>query len=65
MGRVKTSRRQVTEKDRPAFGAAVLGLKAKERREIETWLAKAYAGEAGNLLAEIEEIMGQQSWPSD
>ena len=40
-------------------------LKAKERREIEERLAQTYAGEAGSLLDEVEELMGQQSWPND
>jgi metal-responsive CopG/Arc/MetJ family transcriptional regulator len=58
---------EVREKGRSAFirSAVQLYLKAKERREIETRFAQAYAGEAGSLLEEIEALMGRQSWPSD
>ena len=54
-------------KGRSAFirSAVQIYLKAKERREIEERLARAYAGEAGSLLDEVEELIGQQSWPSD
>jgi predicted RNA-binding protein YlxR (DUF448 family) len=58
---------EVREKGRSAFfhSAAQLYLKAKERRGIERRLAHAYSGEAGSLLEEVEELMGQQSWPND
>lgn len=58
---------EVREKGRSAFirSAIRLYLKAKERREIETSLAQAYAGEANALLEEAEAIMSRQSWPSD
>lgn len=57
---------EAREKGRSAFirTAVQLYLKAKERREIETRLAQAYAGEAGSLLEEVEALMSQQSWPS-
>ncbi len=41
-----------------------LYLQAKQRREIETRLARAYAGEADQLLEEVEDLMVEQSWPS-
>jgi predicted RNA-binding protein YlxR (DUF448 family) len=58
---------EVREKGRSAFfrSAAQLYLRAKERRGIERRLAHAYSGEAGSLLEEVEELMGQQSWPND
>ena len=57
---------EAREKGRSAFirSAVQLYLKAKERHEIEARLARAYAGEAGSLLEEIEELMTQQSWPN-
>ncbi len=45
--------------------AVELYLAAKERQEIESRLEGAYAGEADALLAEIEELMGDQAWPSE
>jgi hypothetical protein len=36
----------------------------KERREIETRLIQAYAGQADSMLAEIVELLGCQAWPS-
>lgn len=54
-------------KGRSAFvrSAVELYLTAKERQEIESRLHQAYAGEADALLGEIEELMGEQAWPSD
>ncbi len=54
-------------KGRSAFirSAVELYLRAKQRQEIETRLAHAYAGEADALLEEIEALMGRQSWPSE
>jgi predicted RNA-binding protein YlxR (DUF448 family) len=58
---------EVREKGRAAFiiSAVQLYLKAKERREIDAQLARAYKGEADNLLEEVEDLMAQQSWPID
>lgn len=42
--------------------AVELYLAARERQEIESRLERAYAGEADALLAEIEELMGDQAW---
>jgi metal-responsive CopG/Arc/MetJ family transcriptional regulator len=58
---------EARDKGRSAFirSAVQLYLKAKERRDIEIRLARAYAGEASGLLEEVEELMGMQSWPND
>lgn len=58
---------EVRERGRSAFirSAVRLYLEAKKRRQIETRLAQAYAGEADALLEEIESLIGRQSWPSD
>jgi Protein of unknown function (DUF448). len=58
---------EAREKGRSAFvrSAVQLYLEAKKRQEIERQLAHAYAGEAGNLLEEVEALMSRQSWPSD
>lgn len=34
-------------------------------RETDAELACAYRGKADELLAEIEELLGEQSWPSE
>lgn len=56
---------EVREKGRSVFiGSAVqIYLKAKERLEIETRLVRAYAGEADNLLDEVEALLSAQAWP--
>ena len=58
---------ETRDKGRSAFirSAVRLYLKAKERREVEARLAKAYEGEADALLEEIEALMGGPSWPTD
>ncbi|HLE83874.1 MAG TPA: ribbon-helix-helix protein, CopG family [Thermoanaerobaculia bacterium] len=58
---------EAREKGRSAFvrSAVELYLTAKERREIESRLRRAYAGEADALLGEIEDLIGDQAWPSD
>lgn len=45
--------------------AIELYLTAKERREIEVGLRRAYAGQADALLEEIEDLVGDQTWPDD
>ncbi|HEX9732133.1 MAG TPA: ribbon-helix-helix protein, CopG family [Thermoanaerobaculia bacterium] len=45
--------------------AVKLYLRAKERREVEERLARAYEGKADALLEEIESLIGRQSWPND
>lgn len=58
---------EAQEKGRSAFvrNAVRYYITAKERREIEARLEEAYSGEADALLAEIEDLIGDQAWPSD
>lgn len=58
---------EAQENGRSAFirSAVQLYLEAKKRQEIERQLARAYAGEAGSLLEEVEALIGRQSWPND
>lgn len=58
---------ETRERGRSALirSAVELYLAAKERQEIESSLQRAYAGEADALLAEIEDLMGDQAWPSE
>lgn len=58
---------EAKEQGRSAFvrSAIRLYLTAKERRDIEARLHKAYAGEANALLAEMEDLMSAQAWPND
>jgi metal-responsive CopG/Arc/MetJ family transcriptional regulator len=52
---------------RSAFvrSAVEVYLAAKARREIEAQIVKAYSGQAEAMLAEVEELVGGQSWPSE
>jgi len=58
---------EARERGRSAFirSAVELYLTARERREIDSRLTRAYQGQADVLLAEIEDLLGEQSWPSD
>jgi metal-responsive CopG/Arc/MetJ family transcriptional regulator len=58
---------EARQKGRSAFirSAVQLYLRAKERREVESRIAVAYAGKADQLLDEVDELMVEQSWPSD
>lgn len=58
---------EAREKGRSAFvrSAVELYLTAKERQEIESRLRRAYTGQADALLGEIEDLIGDQAWPSD
>jgi metal-responsive CopG/Arc/MetJ family transcriptional regulator len=38
-------------------------LQAKERRDVDAAIRRAYAGEADDLVDEVEDLMGAQSWP--
>ena len=38
-------------------------LQAKERRDIDAAIRKAYAGKAGDLVDEVQELMRAQAWP--
>ncbi len=54
-------------KGRSAFvrSAVELYLDAKQRREIEAQLVKAYSGQADAMLDEVAELMVDQSWPNE
>jgi metal-responsive CopG/Arc/MetJ family transcriptional regulator len=58
---------EAREKGRSAFirSAVQLYLEAKRRQDVERQLALAYAGEADNLLEEVEALLSRQSWPND
>ncbi|HEU4583394.1 MAG TPA: ribbon-helix-helix protein, CopG family [Polyangiaceae bacterium] len=38
-------------------------LQAKERREVDAAIRRAYAAEGQDLVEEIEDLMGAQAWP--
>lgn len=58
---------EAREKGRSAFirSAVQFYLEAKKRQEIESQLAHAYAGEAGGLLEEVEDLIDRQACPND
>lgn len=58
---------EAKERGRSAFirSAVELYLTARERREIDSQIARAYEGQADALLEEIEDLLGEQSWPGD
>ncbi len=58
---------EVREKGRSAFirSAVQIYLKAKEKRDIEAQLARAYSGGGDTLLEEVEVLIGRQAWPND
>ena len=58
---------EVKEQGRSAFirKAIRLYLDAKQRREIDQRLVKAYAGQGDAMLEEIRDLMSEQAWPDD
>ncbi|HEX5420251.1 MAG TPA: ribbon-helix-helix domain-containing protein [Gammaproteobacteria bacterium] len=56
---------EAREKGRSALvrNAVALYLAAKERCEIDARIARAYEGEADDLLDEVKELIGVQGWP--
>ena len=54
-------------KGRSAFirSAVELYLTAKERREVEERLTRAYAGKGDSMLEEVVELLSGQAWPSE
>ncbi|HEY7213493.1 MAG TPA: ribbon-helix-helix protein, CopG family [Thermoanaerobaculia bacterium] len=52
---------------RSAFirSAVEIYLAAKERREIEERLARAYGGQDDAMLEEVVELLSGQAWPSE
>ena len=57
---------ETRDRGRSAFvrSAIELYLRAKERKEVEAQLQKAYSGEADAMLEEISDLIGDQAWPS-
>lgn len=58
---------EVREKGRSAFIRAAVEsyFSAKEQREIEARLVRAYSGQADALRAEVEDLLNAQTWPSE
>jgi metal-responsive CopG/Arc/MetJ family transcriptional regulator len=56
---------ETKERGRSAFirSAAELYLRAKERREVDQAIRRAYSGKSDELLAEIEDLIAVQQWP--
>ena len=50
---------------RSAFvrAAAELYLQAKRRQATDSALRRAYSGQADEMLGEIQDLLGAQSWP--
>ena len=38
-------------------------LQAKERREVDAAIRKAYGTKADDLVEEVEDLLGAQAWP--
>jgi metal-responsive CopG/Arc/MetJ family transcriptional regulator len=58
---------EAQEKGRSAFirSAVECYFSAKERREIEARLVRAYSGQADLLLSEVEDLLDTQTWPTE
>jgi metal-responsive CopG/Arc/MetJ family transcriptional regulator len=58
---------EAREKGRSAFirSAVESYFSAKERREIEARIVRAYSGRADLLLSEVEDLLDAQTWPSE
>ncbi|HSR51280.1 MAG TPA: ribbon-helix-helix protein, CopG family [Acidobacteriota bacterium] len=58
---------ETRQRGRSAFvrSAIELYLRAKRRKEIDRQIDKALAGQADEMQAEVEELMGAQAWPDD
>lgn len=56
---------EAREKGRSAVvrNAVELYLAAKERRETDVRIARAYEGEADAMLDEVRALIGAQEWP--
>jgi metal-responsive CopG/Arc/MetJ family transcriptional regulator len=54
-------------KGRSAFirSAVEVYLTAKDRREVEERLTRAYAGQGDAMLEEVIELLGGQAWPTE
>jgi metal-responsive CopG/Arc/MetJ family transcriptional regulator len=38
-------------------------LQAKERRDVDAAIRKAYGAKADDLVEEVEDLLGAQAWP--
>jgi metal-responsive CopG/Arc/MetJ family transcriptional regulator len=58
---------ETREKGRSAFirSAVELYLRTKSRRGVDDAIARAYAGRADAMAAEVAELIPRQSWPKD
>ena len=58
---------EVKERGRSAFirSAIRLYLKAKERRETDEQIQRAYEGCADEMLQEVASLVNAQAWPED
>ncbi len=56
---------ETKKRGRSAFirSAVELYLRAKERREVDRAIRRAYSGKGDELLAEIEDLIEVQEWP--
>lgn len=56
---------ETKQRGRSAFirSAVELYLRAKERREVDHAIRRAYSGKGDELLAEIEDLIEVQEWP--
>ena len=57
---------QTKKQGRAAFirDAVVLYLEAKRRRQTDARIRAAFAGQDGEILAEVEEMLEGQAWPA-
>jgi metal-responsive CopG/Arc/MetJ family transcriptional regulator len=58
---------EAREKGRSAFIRAAVEsyFSAKEQREIEARLVRAYSGQADVMRAEVQDLLDAQTWPSE
>lgn len=58
---------EVRKRGRSAFirSAIELYLKAKRRHEIDDEIVRAYEGCADDMLDEVSDLVGTQTWPGD
>lgn len=58
---------ETRQKGRSAFirSAVTSYLRAKQRREVDAAIGAAYAGAAGAMRAEVEDLLDAQAWPDD
>ena len=56
---------ETKKQGRSAFirSAVELYLKAKERRDVDRAIRRAYSGKRDELLTEIEDLIEVQEWP--